>query len=260
MRLSPDGLNFVARMRFEYPPATLVPFAQIGHCEFDAINVWAKYGFRGLHAIMRQLYMQGADPIDMIFGILVLIFSIVAHEVSHGYAALALGDKTALYAGRLTMNPLKHIDPVGSILVPVLTILAGAGFGWAKPVPYNPANLRDKKWGDTKVALAGPFTNFGIALLFALVVRFGADTFSPEVLKLTLVIVFVNIVLGVFNMIPVPPFDGSKILHNLLPYRYQYIYEYMERYWLFVLLFVVLFVWEFLSPLVDIIFRLMVGG
>ncbi len=203
--------------------------------------------------------MQGT-LIDTIFGVLILIFSVVAHEVSHGYAALALGDRTALYAGRLTMNPLKHLDPIGSILVPILTIMAGAGFGWAKPVPYNPANLRDKKWGDTKVALAGPLTNLGIATVFALFVRVGASILPPEAVSLMLMIVTINVVLAVFNLIPVPPFDGSKVLHNLLPYRYQYIYQYMERYWIVMLVIVVFFVWEFISPIVNLIIRLLVGA
>jgi Zn-dependent protease len=202
--------------------------------------------------------MQG-DIIDTAFSILVLIFSIVAHEVSHGYAALALGDKTALYAGRLTMNPIKHIDPIGSILVPIMTMMAGVGFGWAKPVPYNPANLSDKKWGDTKVALAGPLTNLLIAFAFAMLIRFGHDLFSSPVVLLMSAVVFINIVLAVFNMIPVPPFDGSKLLMNVLPYRYQFIFEYLERYWFVVLLLIVLFSGSIISPIVSAVYSFMVG-
>jgi Zn-dependent protease len=204
--------------------------------------------------------LQGSDPIEAVFIILVLLFSIVAHEVSHGYAALALGDKTALYAGRLTLNPLKHIDPIGSILVPMMTLMAGFGFGWAKPVPYNPANLRDKRWGDTKVALSGPLTNFGIALAFALIARLGSGIIPEQAVGLMVVVVWINIALGVFNMIPVPPFDGSKLLMNILPYRYQYIFDYMQRYWFVTLLLIVLFAGGIISPVVRSIFSLFMGG
>lgn len=234
-----------------------VLFAHNGHIAFDAIVV----SFLGApHAIMTKSMLQGSDPIEAVFVILVLLFSIVAHEVSHGYAALALGDKTALYAGRLTLNPLKHIDPIGSILVPIMTLLAGFGFGWAKPVPYNPAFLRDKRWGDTKVALAGPLTNFGIALVFAMMARFFVGIFPEQAISLIIVVVWVNIALGVFNMIPVPPFDGSKLLLNLLPYRYRYVFDYMERYWFAILLIIVLFAGQIVSPLVRILFSLFMGG
>lgn len=209
---------------------------------------------------MVGLMLQGSDPIEAVFIILVLLFSIVAHEVSHGYAALALGDKTALYAGRLTLNPLKHIDPIGSILVPMMTLMAGFGFGWAKPVPYNPANLRDKRWGDTKVALSGPLTNFGIALAFALIARLGSGIIPEQAVGLMVVVVWINIALGVFNMIPVPPFDGSKLLMNILPYRYQYIFDYMQRYWFVTLLLIVLFAGGIISPVVRSIFSLFMGG
>lgn len=200
------------------------------------------------------------DPTMAVFSVLVLIFSIVAHEVSHGYAALALGDKTALYAGRLTMNPLKHIDPIGSIVVPIMTMMAGIGFGWAKPVPYNPAFLRDKRWGDTKVALSGPLTNLGIAFAFALLARFGVGSIPEQALTLMTIVVWINIALAVFNMIPVPPFDGSKLLLNLLPYRYRYVFEYMERYWFAILVVIVLFAPTIISPLVRFVFTLFMGG
>ena len=108
---------------------------------------------------------------QFIFQILILIFSVVVHEVSHGYAALALGDKTAQDAGRLTLNPLKHLDPFGSIILPSLSyMLGGFIFGWAKPVPYNPYNLKNRKWGPAIVALAGPFANVSLAVVFGLIV------------------------------------------------------------------------------------------
>jgi Zn-dependent protease len=208
---------------------------------------------------MAERMLQG-DPLMFAFAILVLIFSIVAHEVSHGYAALALGDKTALYAGRLTMNPLKHIDPIGSIFVPILTSMAGIGFGWAKPVPYNPANLLDRKWGDTKVALAGPFTNLGIALAFAVLAHVGASALSPATILLVGFVVHINIVLAVFNLIPVPPFDGSKLLLNALPHRYLYVFDLMERYWFIVLLLLVYFAPSIIGPIVSAIYGILMYG
>src|SRR3989344_2516730 len=110
-----------------------------------------------------------------IFSLIVLLFSVIIHELAHGYVAFSLGDPTAKYAGRLTLNPLKHLDPMGSVIVPLLLLFATAGqgpiFGWAKPVPVNPYNFKDQKWGSLKVAIAGPATNFGIALFFGLLIR-----------------------------------------------------------------------------------------
>ncbi len=201
------------------------------------------------------------DPIQIIFSLIVLVFSVVAHEVSHGYMAQYLGDPTARLAGRLTMNPLRHIDPMGSIIVPIITTILPGGFvfGWAKPVPYNPYNLRDQKWGDTKVALAGPFTNFGIALLFGLILRFAGATLSDPVTSIMHIIVLINIVLAVFNLVPIPPLDGSKVLLNSLPLRYRYVGEYIERYSLVLILFFAFFLWEFFMPLISFIYRLFVG-
>lgn len=204
--------------------------------------------------------MQGSDPIQIVFFVAVLMFSVIAHEVSHGYMAQYLGDSTARFAGRLTMNPLKHIDPIGSILVPLVMVLSHTGFvfGWAKPVPYNPYNLRDQKWGDAKVAIAGPLTNFGIALIFAIILRVESGL-SGSMLELMHVIVIVNIVLGVFNLVPIPPLDGSKVLMNLLPFRYRYIGDYLERYSLVFFLIFVLFLWPYVSPVVNAIYYLFVG-
>lgn len=199
---------------------------------------------------------------ETIFNIIILLFSVVAHEVSHGYMAQYLGDPTARLAGRLTLNPLPHIDPMGSIIIPIITAILPGGFifGWAKPVPYNPHNLRDKKWGDTKVALAGPFTNFGIALVFALLLRFGGDVFSDSMRTLMDSIVFINIILAVFNLIPIPPLDGSKVLLNALPFRYRYVGDYLERYALVFILFFAFFLWQFFLPLVYMIYALFVGA
>lgn len=204
--------------------------------------------------------MQG---FDVIFYIFILVLSVVAHEISHGYMAQHLGDPTARLAGRLTWNPLKHLDPMGSFFIPFsLYFLTGGKFviGWAKPVPYNPYNLRDQKWGDAKVALAGPMTNIAIALVFGLLTRFADGLFSGPVLSIMHTIVFVNVLLAVFNLIPIPPLDGSKVLMNILPLRQRYIIDYLERYSLFFIVFFVLVLWQFFMPLVELVFRLIVGG
>lgn len=154
--------------------------------------------------------------------LVVLILSIVLHEVAHGYMANWLGDPTARLAGRLSVNPLRHIDPLGSIIIPAMLYLSHAGFlfGWAKPVPYNPYNLRNQRWGDALVAIAGPLANFLLALIFAIFVRIAVSVgYSQSFIALASYIVFMNVLLGTFNLIPVPPLDGSKIIEPLLPFQ-----------------------------------------
>lgn len=170
-----------------------------------------------------------------IFQIIILILSVVAHEVSHGFAALYYGDRTALNAGRLTMNPLKHIDPMGTVIVPLLLVLLKSpiGFGWAKPVPYNPYNFTNWKQGTRVVAIAGVFTNFMLAIIFGLVLRFlvpvpATGIPTPENLIL-IAIVLVNLSLGIFNLFPIPPLDGSKILFSFLPDRFARYQIFLER-------------------------------
>jgi Zn-dependent protease len=153
----------------------------------------------------------------------VLILSIIAHEVAHGYAAEWEGDPTARLAGRLTLNPLAHIDLVGSLLIPALLVLSGSPilFGWAKPVPYNPYNLRDKRWGEALVASAGVATNLALAVLFALLARLTAASASALASFLA-TIGFINLFLGLFNLIPFPPLDGYGVLSSVLPFSLSY--------------------------------------
>ena len=154
--------------------------------------------------------MSDTPALTFIFSLIILIFSVIIHEVSHGYAALFLGDKTAQDQGRLTLNPIKHIDPIGSIIFPALSLLLGGFvFGWAKPVPFNPYNLRNRKWGEAIVAAAGPASNFLIALAFGLALRFSAALAASAAAGLVATIVLVNLMLGTFNLIPIPPLDGS---------------------------------------------------
>ena len=155
--------------------------------------------------------------IDTLFIIAVIIFSVIIHEVMHGVAADSLGDPTARYAGRLTLNPIPHLDMFGSIILPILCALSPGGFlfGWAKPVPYNPYNLfRAPRWGEAIVAAAGPASNLALALIGGLLIRL---QLFPDIAGVLMYIVAINISLMVLNLIPVPPLDGSKILSSVLP-------------------------------------------
>lgn len=152
----------------------------------------------------------------------VLILSIIVHEVAHGYAADSLGDPTARLAGRLTLNPIPHVDLMGSLILPALLIFTGSPifFGWAKPVPYNPYNLKARRWGETLVALAGSITNIFLAIIFGLILRYGSLLgLDAAALSLAATIAFVNLFLGLFNLIPFPPLDGFTALRAALPWH-----------------------------------------
>lgn len=201
-----------------------------------------------------------------LFLLIVLIFSIVIHEVAHGTAAFAIGDYTAKNAGRLTLNPLKHLDPIGSFVVPLVLILTtGVGFGWAKPVPVNPYNFRDQRWGELKVSLAGPLANLAVAFVFGIVLRFSSDfSFLPaDIYLLFSFIVFLNILLAVFNLIPIPPLDGSHILFSVFPNFQGGAKSFLARYGFIILVFLIFFVpwfFEILLSIVSGIFSLIVGN
>ncbi len=200
--------------------------------------------------------------IDIIFSILTLLFSVVIHEVSHGWAAYFLGDPTAKLAGRLTLNPLKHLDPVGSVLIPLLTYTTGGFiFGWAKPVPYNPYNLKAGRWGPAYVAAAGPAANFVIAAFFSALIRLAAAGLAlPQpFLELSTLVVLLNLILAIFNLFPIPPLDGSKILFAVLPYRYRAAEEFLNRYQLILIIVLLLFLWQWILPIVFFLFRVFTG-
>lgn len=207
------------------------------------------------------------SAIQFVFQIIILIFSVVIHEVSHGYAALALGDKTAQYAGRLTLNPLKHLEPFGSIILPTLSyILGGFIFGWAKPVPYNPYELRNQKWGPAVVGAAGPGANIALALIFGLLIRFlpgladgVSGAFILNFMTIASTIALLNLVLAFFNLVPIPPLDGSKILFSVLPYQWRGLEFFLEQYGLFLLLLFIFFFAQWLLPVVLFFFRLITG-
>lgn len=195
-----------------------------------------------------------------ILAIIILIGSVILHEVAHGYVADMEGDPTARLEGRLTLNPVSHIDPVGSILVPLLSYFGGGFvFGWAKPVPYNPYNFRNQRFGTFLVAVAGVAVNFFLALLFGLCIRFGIGALSPSTVAVMSVVVYVNLLLGIFNLIPVPPLDGSKVLFALLPPSLYTVEEALERYGLLLMLFVLFFLWRLVAPLIVSLFLLITG-
>lgn len=205
---------------------------------------------------------------EYLFSIIILIFSIVIHEVSHGAMAYHLGDPTAKYAGRLTLNPIKHLDPIGSVLLPLFLILSGSSFlvGWAKPVPINPYNFKDQKYGSAKSAIAGPAANLAIALFFGLLLRFlpfSGNLNSQILFSFFAYIVQINLILAIFNLIPIPPLDGSHILFSFLPYSMENTKIFLNKWGMFILMILIFFVPEFfniLSQMVGFMFRVITGA
>jgi Zn-dependent protease len=201
--------------------------------------------------------------VDFIFNIAILIMSVVIHEVSHGYAASMLGDQTARYQGRLTLNPLKHLDPVGSVIVPSISyFLGGFIFGWAKPVPYNPYNLRPGRWSEAIVAIAGPVSNITLAIAFGVLLRFGVagGWVNEGFVHITSIVIFINILLAIFNLMPIPPLDGSKILYAILPDDLSLrVRNTLEQYGLILVLLFIFFAWRLIAPIVFYLFQIITG-
>jgi Zn-dependent protease len=183
----------------------------------------------------------------IIFSIIILILSIVVHEVAHGYVADKFGDPTARYQGRLTFNPIKHIDPFGSIILPFIMALLPGGLilGWAKPVPINPYNFKRRKLGEFASAFAGPLSNIIIAFIFIGIIRLGIIyQFDSVFMQLSSVVVLINAVLAFFNLIPIPPLDGYRIVATLLPTHLSEKFEEIaQKFGIFFVLFFVLFFW-----------------
>jgi len=197
--------------------------------------------------------MQG---VDFTFSLLILLMSVVVHELSHGYVANMLGDPTAKYAGRLTLNPLKHLDFIGSFLVPIMFYqFGGFLFGWAKPVPYNPYNLKmsNQKLGGGLVAIAGPISNFTIAGVFGLIINYSYkfSFVTPEFLSIATMIVVVNVSLACFNLVPIPPLDGSKVLFGFLPRSFSPIEDTLEKYGFIILILFIMFFSNSIIPVVN---------
>lgn len=211
--------------------------------------------------------------LDSVLGVLyfvvALIPAIVFHEVSHGVVADRLGDPTARAAGRLTLNPVKHIDPFGTVILPGLLLLprlfgqtAAPVFGYAKPVPINPRNLREPDRQMMWIAAVGPLTNLFLAVVGALALRL-AGTGSVELVRFLFTFILVNVILAVFNLLPLPPLDGSKVLARFLPARAREVYQSMEAYGVLILL-VIFFIFPgaifaFITPIVNGLLDLLVG-
>ena len=196
--------------------------------------------------------------------IVALVISVVIHEMAHAYAANWLGDPTARLQGRLSANPLVHLDPLMSVIIPGLLIMSGSPilFGAAKPVPYNPYNFTNQKWGEAIVAAAGPASNIALAVIFAVLIRFSeALSLSGAFIELAFSIIILNIFLAFFNLIPIPPLDGSKILPRLLPFSLAMQYEQFRRYFEYnaligFLLVIFIFVYFLGDPLYELTFTL----
>ncbi|MDO8585107.1 MAG: site-2 protease family protein [bacterium] len=201
-----------------------------------------------------------------LFQLIVFIFSVIVHEVSHGVVALRLGDTTAKDAGRLTLNPLKHLELFGSFLLPLLLYVATSGtvvFGWAKPVPYDPRRLREPKRGAGLIAAAGPLSNIIVAVIFGVFIRLASFSGVLASTPLPLffhTIVLINILLAIFNLVPLPPLDGSKVLFAFLPPRYNNIRDFLERYGFTILLLLIFFGFQLIEPLIYGLYQLIVGG
>ena len=162
----------------------------------------------------------------------------------------------------MTLNPLSHLDPVGSVLVPLIGYFAG-GFiiGWAKPVPFNPYNLRNQKWGEALVAVAGPLSNISLAIIFGMFLRFAPQYgfMNQAFFGLLSFVVMINIVLAIYNLIPIPPLDGSKILFAAFPDKLNQLRGFFERYGLILVLFFIFFLWQFIFPVIILLFRFLTG-
>jgi Zn-dependent protease len=195
-----------------------------------------------------------ATIITTIFTLIILIFSIMIHEIAHGSVAYSLGDSTAKDDDRLRLNPLKHIDPMGTIILPLMFLILRSPIiiGWAKPVPIDFNNITDKRWGALKISLAGPAANFILAVVFALLIRF-VPMLSPELYYIFETVVLCNLILAIFNLIPIPPLDGSHILFDLLPQgeALLQVKDFLNRYGFFILVFFI-----FIFPGIGWIFNL----
>ncbi len=215
--------------------------------------------------------MEGSFLSNLIIWFVVFLLSLTVHECAHAWMAERVGDPTARYLGRVTLNPVPHIDPVGTILFPLIAYTTGAWlFGWAKPVPYNPLNLRDRKTGEILIAAAGPFSNVILVAVFLILAKITFQTslgnslgdMAAPIAKVMEVGIRLNIILAVFNMIPVPPLDGSKILMNLLPDSIAESYAQIPDWSGFIVLFLLMqvgFISALMFPImefVDFLYRL----
>jgi Zn-dependent protease len=202
------------------------------------------------------------EIVGIVVSIAILITSVVIHEIAHGFAAYKLGDPTAKYAGRLTLNPIPHLDPIGSILTPGVLIILGTPFlfGWAKPVPFNPYNLKHPRRDEAIIAFAGPLSNIILAVAAALVYRILVPDPGTIVATILASFIFINLVLAVFNLVPIPPLDGSKLVFSAFP-SIAVFRETLESIGFFlIILFIISPFSDFIAPLVSAISSFLVGS
>ena len=194
-----------------------------------------------------------------LFFFLIIIPSAIIHEYAHGWAADRLGDPTAKYAGRLTLNPKAHIDIWGTIIMPLLLMVMTNGsflFAYAKPVPYNPYNLKDQKWGPVWVAIAGPLANLMLAFAFAVLLKFLPS--GAVIAPFLAIIVYANVLLMVFNLVPIPPLDGSKVLFAVLPDSAYKVKQFLNQYGYIILLIFIFFFFSILSPIINGLYKFLI--
>lgn len=202
--------------------------------------------------------------IPLLFFFLIIIPSAIIHEYAHGWMADQLGDPTARYAGRLTLDPRVHIDKFGTILLPLISFLlmVATGFGilfaYAKPVPFNPNNLRHKRWGPVWVAIAGPLSNIILAAMFGAALQL--LPVSASLATLLYLIVYANVLLAVFNMVPIPPLDGSKLLLAIIPDSMWQLKQALQQYGFFILLLFIFTLFEYVADVITVITTLFTGG
>lgn len=219
------------------------------------IEIWNLFGV-GILFLVSSNIMQ---IVQLLFFFIIIIPSAILHEYAHGWAADRMGDPTARHAGRLTLDPRAHIDMWGTILMPIFLLLVSGGsfmFAYAKPVPYNPYNLKDKRWGPALVGAAGPVANLIVAIVFGILVRFLPMSNFVSLLGL---IVYANILLMVFNLVPIPPLDGSKVLFAILPDSMDHIKVNLERWGFFILLIFIFYFFRLLVPIISWFFELITG-
>jgi Zn-dependent protease len=206
--------------------------------------------------------------LETIFIVLIFLFSVILHEISHGEMARVLGDPTAEISGRLSLNPIRHLDLFGSIILPgfllILRYLSpakeGIIFGWAKPVPINPYNFKNPEKDSAKVAIAGPLSNFFLALFFSVLIRILPSTvFFKNLKEIFALIVWINLTLALFNLVPIPPLDGSFLLFAFLPPTFERFKFFLQNYGPFLLILFLFFGFQYLVILVDFLFRVLVG-
>ncbi len=192
----------------------------------------------------------------------ILLFSVIIHEMAHGYVALFFGDKTASNNNRLTLNPIPHLDPVGSILLPAILIITSSPFlfGWAKPVPINPANFQNIKKGIILVSLAGPMANFILSILFltGAIIMYSINPYNIDNIQLVLSGVFLNLMLFIFNLFPIPPLDGSKILFNLFNLKKLEKFVFTNQNIIFIIFIIFMFLTNILYYLTNFLYKILV--